>query len=112
MDKELENALRNLVRLGTVSAVDAANRRAKVIYEDRDGLVSGWLPILQHSGAGVSVASDGAHSHTAPMGTTSTDGAHDHTGTALGTWLPNVNDKVVTLYLPVFNADGFILGAI
>ena len=27
-------------------------------------------------------------------------------------WLPNVNDTVVCLYLPAFNADGIVLGAI
>lgn len=27
-------------------------------------------------------------------------------------WMPRVNDTVLTLYLPVFNGDGFILGKI
>lgn len=26
-------------------------------------------------------------------------------------WMPSVNSTVLTLYLPVFNADGFVLGA-
>lgn len=27
-------------------------------------------------------------------------------------WLPSINDNVLVLYLPVFNGDGFVLGAI
>lgn len=27
-------------------------------------------------------------------------------------WIPAVNDKVLCLYLPVFNGDGFVLGVI
>lgn len=26
-------------------------------------------------------------------------------------WMPSVNTTVLTLYLPVFNGDGFVLGA-
>ena len=29
-----------------------------------------------------------------------------------GTWMPSVNDKVLCLYLPIFNGDGYILGVI
>jgi len=27
-------------------------------------------------------------------------------------WMPEVNDRVLCLYNPVFNGDGFVLGAI
>ena len=27
-------------------------------------------------------------------------------------WMPKINDTVLCLYLPVFNADGFILGGL
>lgn len=93
---DIEIILANLVRLGTVSAVDAGKKKARVIYKDKNNMVSGWLPVLQHSGAGVSVKASGEHSHSANV-------------TA---WMPSVNDTVLVLYLPVFNADGFILGAI
>ncbi|MEN6437013.1 MAG: hypothetical protein ABFD97_00350 [Syntrophobacter sp.] len=71
-----ENILANLVRIGTVSSVNAAKQTARVIYKDND-MVSGWLPVLQRE-----------------------------------PWMPSINDTVVVLYLPVFNGDGFILGAI
>ena len=36
---------------------------------------------------------------------------HDHLpGSHLTYWMPKVNDRVLCLYLPVFNGDGFVLG--
>ena len=99
MDHRLEIILRNLVREGIVSSVDAANKKVRVIYPDKDNMVSGWLSVLQHSGAGVSVVPDGT-----PV--------HNHPNTTVTTWMPKVNDTVIVVYLPVFNADGFVLGAI
>ena len=29
-----------------------------------------------------------------------------------GLWTPRINDTVLTLYLPVFNGDGFVVGKI
>ena len=29
-----------------------------------------------------------------------------------GSWMPDINDMVLCLYLPMANADGFVLGAI
>lgn len=49
---DLENILSGLVRIGTVSSVDADKRIARVIYSDKD-MVSGWLHVLQHYQAGV-----------------------------------------------------------
>ncbi len=74
---DAEKILLNLVRLGTVTAVDAKKRRARVKFQD-SGIISDWLPVVQSGGA----------------------------------WMPTVNRTVLTLYLPVFNGDGFILGVI
>ena len=106
-----ENILRNLVRIGTVSSVNPANRTARVIFKDKD-MVSGWLYVLQHHGAGVYTKPDGEHSHDiSGGGTTENSGEHDHAANVTY-WMPKVNDTVLVLYLPVFNGDGFILGAI
>lgn len=43
-----ENILQNLVRIGTVSSVDPVKRTARVIFKDRDNLVSGELKVLQN----------------------------------------------------------------
>ena len=39
------NALENLVRIGTVTAVDKDKRIAHVKFDDKDGLISDWLEI-------------------------------------------------------------------
>lgn len=112
---DLETILSGLVRIGTVSSVDADKRIARVIYSDKD-MVSGWLHVLQHFQAGVYVKPNGNHTHTiqdtySGGGSASTAGEHDHESNVTY-WMPRINDTVVVLYLPVFNADGFILGAI
>jgi hypothetical protein len=117
MDGTQANILANLVRVGVVSAVDMGRKKARVFFPDRDNLVSGWLPVLQRSGEGVAVAPDGGHTHTirdtySGGGSASAAPAHDHDGSKVTAWLPGVGATVLVLYLPVFNADGFILGAI
>ena len=47
---------------------------------------------------------------TAQQKTELQDG-HQHDLT-IKPWMPLVNDTVLTLYLPVFNGDGFVLGGI
>lgn len=120
--------------IGTVSAVDEVKLAARVIFQD-ENMVSGWLPVLQRTGEIVTVASAGRHDHdvdvdgdcnctvkntrktpviwTDEEGVThiSYDTAHSH-GAKVKYWLPKVNDIVVCLYLPTFNGDGVILGAI
>ncbi|MCF8017845.1 MAG: hypothetical protein K9L62_00470 [Vallitaleaceae bacterium] len=99
------------MRIGTVSSVDSAKRTVRVIYKDKN-IVSGWLPVLQHYGAGVHVNPDGEHTHSITGGgTAEADGEHDHEADVTY-WMPRINDTVVVLYIPVFNGDGFVLGAI
>ena len=37
------NVLQNLVRVGTVTAVDPGNRTARVLFESSDEMCSDWL---------------------------------------------------------------------
>lgn len=107
-----ENIFKNLVRIGTVSSIDTDKRTARVIFKDKDEMVSGWLHVLQWHGAGIYVKPEGEHRHDISGGSkTGANGEHDHSAN-LTYWMPRINDTVVALYLPVFNADGFILGAI
>ena len=108
---EIENILSNLVRIGTVSAVDAEGKKARVIFGDKGGITSGWLYVLQHHGAAVDVKESESHTHTIGEETTNASGEHTHVS-VVSDWMPKINDMVVALYLPDFNGDGFILGAI
>jgi phage baseplate assembly protein gpV len=110
------NILENLVRIGTVSAVDNGKRKARVLFRDT-GIVSDWLGVLQHFDADIYVDPDGEHTHTITDtytggGSASTEPDHDHTRTNVTYWMPKVNDEVVVLYLPVRDGDGIILGGL
>lgn len=88
--EELRKIVERLVQEGIVTAVDAGRRMARVKFQATD-VPSGWLPVLQHTGAGVQ-----ADNHTANV----------------TVWLPKVNDRVVVLYLPCPDSDGYILGGV
>ena len=82
-----ENILDGLVRIGKVTNV--SGKKARVYFSDLD-MTSGWLYCLQRRGS-VIVA--------------------DRT-VQLPAWVPQVNEVVACLYLPVDNGDGFILGGV
>lgn len=44
----MNNKLENIVRIGTVSSVDVANRTARVEFADKAGMISGPLNVLQN----------------------------------------------------------------
>ena len=99
------NQIVQIVRIGTVSAVAKEKRMARVIYKDLR-ITSGWPYQLD------------THPHIpdyAPVPqeteTETCQVPHKHK-LIIKPWLPNVNDIVVCLYLPTFNADGIVLGAI
>lgn len=185
----------NLVRTGTVRAVDRENWKARVYFPSLD-LLSDWLFVLKTPQT-IEIAGDGGHLHTIPPHETETTGEHNHPGsylpettlnivpdgqhghgvpvgqtgaaeghahpvpagaveeaethdhpgsvvpqtevviaedgnhehpisewktagvddhrhegTRLISWFPAVNDKVLVLYIPIHNGDGFILGGI
>ena len=99
---DAEKVLKRLVRVGTVTDIDNAKRKARVKFQDCN-MTSGWLHVLD------------THPHIpaydpAQQKTELQDG-HQHDLT-IKPWMPLVNDTVLTLYLPVFNGDGFVLGGI
>lgn len=111
-----ENILTNLVRVGIVTDLDKGKLRCRVKYEDT-GVTSGWLYVLQHIDGNVRVEFDNAHGHNVVDtytggGTAIPIPPHNHPGTLTKEWMPNINDKVLVLYVPVDNADGFVLGGI
>ena len=114
---DLNEILSRLVQTGIVSAVDSSKRMARVILEET-GHTSGWLKVLQHYGADFYIEPDGERTSAITNtytggGSVSTFPDHNHLpGSHLTWWMPKVNDRVLILYLPVFNGDGFILGGI
>ena len=105
-----EQIIRRMVRIGTVTAVDNGTRLARVKFPDT-GHTSGWLPVLATPPA--------IPDYTVPQRTEYESGGSDAAAFArhkhdltIKPWMPKVNDTVLTLYLPVFNGDGFVLGGI
>ena len=112
MDKNEAINIANIVRIGTVTAVNSGKRQVRVKFKDSD-LTSGWMTVLQHYGAGVIVAKDGEHEHTVSTGGIAKKVEdHDHRGSCVAFWMPRVNDTVLVLYLPVFQGDGYIVGGV
>lgn len=83
-------ALENLVRIGTVTWKDDGKRTARVKFQDT-GLTSGELHVL-------------ASGHTLFE--------NKKPNQVIKPWMPELDAVVLCLYLPLPNADGFILGEI
>ena len=107
---EWEKILVGLVRVGTVTAVNNAKHLARVKFQS-EGMTSGWLYVLdnrpfipgydqtqqtQSRSGGSGAAAFAEHTHEL----------------VIKQWMPKVNQTVLCLYLPAFNADGFILGGV
>ncbi len=117
---DTEKILSRMVQIGFVSAVDTKKNRVRVKFPDTD-MVSGWLYVLQHQGMGMTISESGGHSHGITVNDTYTGGGsgsiepvpdHTHAGSTTTAWMPKVNDRVVVLYLPVADGDGFVLGGL
>ncbi len=110
MTPELENALENLVRIGTVTWTDPVERVARVKFQDTD-LPSGLLHVLSNRPY--------IPDYDVPQRTEFEEGGsgdpafekHKH-DLIIKPWMPRVNANVIVLYLPVWNGDGYILGEI
>lgn len=78
---QLLSLLKNLIRVGRVSSVYPERCTARVVFDDRDDLVSYELTPL---GRGSYRTKD--------------------------YWMPDLDEQVLCLFLPNGNAEGFILG--
>jgi phage baseplate assembly protein V len=79
----LSEKVHNMVRAGTVSAVDEAAGTVRVAFADRDGTVSYNLPVL------------------VPQ----TKANKDY-------WIPDVDEQVLCVFLPRGMEQGFVVGAL
>lgn len=107
----VERILAQLVRVGIVSDTDREKRMARVIYRDT-GQSSGWLYVL--ASRPYIPDYDASPQSTEPKSGGSEYGEFDEHRHDLTVkpWMPRVNATVLTLYLPMDNANGFILGEI
>lgn len=107
---DVEKILKQLVRIGTVTVTDPVKRVARVKFEDT-GQTSGLLYVLANRPY--------VPDYVVPQRTEFEAGgsgdpafeSHKH-DLVIKPWMPKVNAVVLTLYLPVLDGDGFILGEI
>ena len=107
---DVEKILSSLVRIGIVTAVNNDEYLARVRFDDQD-LPSGWLIVLDNRPF---IPYYDVPQRTEYEAGGSGDWAfqsHKH-DLIIKQWMPVVNQPVLVLYLPVKNADGFILGGI
>ena len=90
---DVEKILAQLVRIGTVTSADPVKRVARVKFQDT-GMTSGQLYVLASRPSGYAAFAN--HKHDLKI----------------KPWMPKVNAIVLALYLPILDADGFILGEI
>lgn len=125
--RDIEIILGRLVKIGTVTDVDQMRHMVRVKFQNEDD-TSGWLYVVQHNATAIAVKPDGVHDHTTISDTghshtgaggsgyhshtVSEEPNHNHDGTVTTWWMPNINDTVLVLYLPLMDSDGFILGGI
>ena len=79
----MDPMLKNLIRVGSVSAINPAKCAARVVFADRSEVVSFELPVLVRGSLR----------------------NKDY-------WMPDPGEQVVCLFLPSGNAQGFIIGSI
>ncbi len=111
---DVEKILSQLVRVGTVTDADPDTRTARVKFRDT-GMTSGRLFVLASRpyipDYEVSQRTEfDAECREPPVGVDAF-ASHRHM-LRVKPWMPKINATVLTLYLPILDADGFILGEI
>ena len=92
--ESIRNVCDSIVRIGKVTDRDTSSGKVRVLFPD-SGLTSDWLFCLQNM-APITIGTAEEHTHTASS----------------GIWTPTINQVVACLYLPMLDADGFVLGTI
>lgn len=79
----MDSTLQNIIRLGRVSSTDPAKATVRVLFEDKDNMVSYDLPVIMNN----------------------TLKNKDY-------YMPDVGESVVCIFLPNGLVQGFVLGAV
>lgn len=111
MDREMEISLENLVRVGTVTWTDPFKRVARVKFQDMD-LPSAPLHVLANRPYIPDYETKPQRTEFEAGGSGDPAFASHKHDLLIKPWMPKVNAVVLTLYLPVLDGDGFILGEI
>ena len=96
-----DNFIINMVRVGTVTDIKPDSREARVFFPNKN-IVSGWLKVIK--------SPPFIPDRSNPQKTEET-AEHSHE-VKISPYLPDVGDKVLCLFYPIADGDGFILGGV
>lgn len=111
MDDEISRTLSQLVRVGVVTSVDKPGRKCRCKFPDL-GYTSAELIVLNTTPVTPDYDVPQRTEYEGPAGTYPMQYERHKHDVKLKQWMPNVGDSVLTLYLPVENGAGFVLGGI
>ncbi len=107
------SVLKNIVRTGWVSSVNAAERTARVTFKDKGEkpVVSGNLKVLKNPPF-IPAGKVPQRTETESGGSgDAAFAAHSH-AVVITPWLPSPGDFVLCIYIPTDDGDGFVIGGI
>lgn len=107
---ELKKIVEGLVRVGTVTDVNNKKRIARVKFQSED-FTSGWLQVLNTRDFIPDYDVDQRTEYEAGGSGAAAFERHKH-DLIIKPYMPKINDTVLCLYLPCFNADGVVLGGL
>lgn len=108
---DVEKVLSQLVRIGTVTDADPGTRTARVKFQDT-GTTSGRLFVLASRPYVPDYEETPQRTELEAGGSGYPAFASHKHDLKIKPWMPKINATVLTLYLPIQDGDGFILGEI
>lgn len=112
----VSQALDGLVRVGTVTDRQMDKRLVRVWFND-DNLPSGWMPVIISQDVTPDYEYDDPQwtefdtEDKVPQAGETKYVPHKHK-IKRKPYMPKVGDQVLVVYLPIWNADGFVIGGI
>ena len=112
----VSQTLAGLVRVGTVTDRQMDKRLVRIWFDD-DQMSSGWLPVIISQDVTPDYEYDDPQwtefeTKWKPERAGEKDYVDHKHKIIRKPYMPKVGDQVLAVYLPVFNADGFVIGGI
>lgn len=102
--------METVIRIGEVMTVDKAERQVRVQFADVN-IISGWLKVIK-SPPFIPAKDVPSRTEKAAGGMGEEAFAEHYHDILIAPWLPSIGEKVLCVYNPGFNEDGYVLGAI
>lgn len=99
-----------ILRIGKVNSIDVEKRQVRVLFES-ENMVSDWLKVIKSPPFIPKKDSTQQTAATSGGSGDSSFASHTH-GITISPWMPDIDETVLCIYDPVFNGDGYVLGAL